>query len=142
MTKSPPVSRRVDELRPPAELVSPWATRPRRRADGLYEERETGMVKSLPAWWDDFIRHRERERPRWSRSAAGLLYVLDVDRAGVLWPGWSAGHVAVAGELDARALLAGPASFGAARRAVEDWALARERARLAEVDLDRVLRST
>lgn len=135
MTPPAPLDRRVLDLRPPVELASPWATRPRRQPDGRYLEVETGLARSLPAWVDEFSRHRERDRPRWSRSAGGVLHVLDGDRVGVLWPGWSAGHVAVVGELDAVPLLEG-GTFGQARRAVEEWALGRERARLAAVDVD------
>jgi len=120
----------------PAQLSSPWATLPARGEDGLYVEQESGRRLSAAAWRDRFARHHEAGRPLWRRSPAGLQHIPDGDRFAFLWEtlgSWTAGHAASAGERDVHRLLHS-VGFELARRAAEEWVMARRAALVLDVD--------
>lgn len=122
---------------PPAELVTPWATTLTRVTGQLYVEAETGTQRSLFAWQDQFARHGEQGRPRWSCSPGGVLYLVAGARVAVLWPGWSAGHLAVGG--GAGVWLVSDVTFGLARRTAEEWWMAAQVELAGAVDVDGLL---
>jgi hypothetical protein len=124
----------------PDELETPWATVLLRLKDGNYAELESGRTASASAWRDRFARHHERGRPTWRRSSAGVAYVPDGDRFAFLWCdpaapvcGWSAGTGSATGELDGEWLLR-DVRFELARRAAEEWYVARRAVQVVDVD--------
>jgi hypothetical protein len=120
----------------PAELSSPWATPLSRGEDGLYREAESGRARSLSAWRDRFARHHEAGRPLWRRSPAGVLYIPDGERFTFLREVlgcWSVGVATSAGELAGEWLLHS-VPYDVARRAAEEWVIARRSTTVLDVD--------
>lgn len=120
----------------PAQLATPWATAPALRPDGMYVEAESGVAASLAAWQDRIARHHEQGRPLWRRSPGGVVYIPDGERFAFLWPVldiWTAGAAWSSGPARPERLLHS-VGFTLARRAAEEWVLARRTSAVIDVD--------
>ena len=125
---------------PPAVLGTPWATTLHRGEDGLHREAESGRAATYWAWLDSFARHHETGARAGRARPGGLLYLRVGDEVGLLWPGWSAGVMPVAGGPGGSSLLSSVA-FDVARRKVEEWWMARQVELADAVDVDALVAS-